>query len=839
MPSFLRNLQLDRLSFWLGFLAACLFWWLVGLLRPGFKRVLAALRVRTQEARQGLTASGEARFRNETLRIVQHLHLASTLFSLDEILVPPRLLLPPTPTDPGIPPVSEDITSETIPYMPSWPELAGAFRSPTLTLPEALQGGCNLVIIGPAGAGKTVALAHYGSLLARHDPRAGELVDYLPVFFHVGDLILSPDNPQEPIETLLQALSHTVSALTQVRLATLLHAALGTGQAVLLLDGLDEATPEHFQQVVIFIGQLLQQFPAVRMITSAPANYLDGLFDLGFRPVALAAWSDQQREGFIQCWSDLWSHNFGINYSGPETTDPLLINAWLKSNLTSVTPLELTLKVWSAYAGDMLGPTPNHGVEAYIRRLTALNPRMRPALEHLATSSLLEQKDVFTRKEAERWIAPHEPAPEQLLPQDEAAPNPEPAPKALPKETPATSRILPALIDCGMLRTYSASHLGFAHPVIHAYLSGCLSVDKLPPEKLKALPEEWQSKSLVIEYLAARSDISPYVTHYLEQDIPPLHYHLLEAARWMRLAPETSPWRGNLMRQIASQLQNDKNSLVFRAAAITALAISGSQGVSVLLHQLFASRHPGLRQLGALGCGLLRDSKIVPELSALLNDHVPAVRQAACLALVIIGDKEALNTVAAALLHGDEELRRAAAEAFANHPEEGYPTLKEGSTVEDILVRRAVVFGLQRVREVWAREILEKIQIEDKQWVVKNAASQALEEMARENSHIPRRQPPLTETPWLIAFAGEHGMGVVPGKPAFDLLLLALKEGNEEQKTAAMEYLALHGNPEAVLPLYHLYYSDQGSLRESAYQALWHFHIAGIPLPPPAQFGLG
>jgi HEAT repeat protein len=487
----------------------------------------------------------------------------------------------------------------------------------------------------------------------------------------------------------------------------------------------------------------------------------------------------------------------------------------------------------------MLGPTPNHGVEAYIRRVTALNPRMRPALEHLATSALLEQKDVFTRKEAETWIAPHEPAPEQAPPQEEPAADPEPAPKAAPKEAPSSSRLLPALIDSGMLRTYSASRLGFAHPVLHAYLSGCLPAEKLPPEKLRALPDEWQSKSLVIEYLAARSDISPYVTQYLDQDVPPLHYHLLETARWMRLAPENSPWRGGVMRQLASQLQNEKNSLVFRAAAITALAISGSQGVGVLLHQLFASRQPGLRQLGAMGCGLLRDSKIVTELSALLNDRVPAVRQAACLALVMIGDKEALNTVAAALLHGDEELRRAAAEAFANHPEEGHPTLKDGSTDEDILVRRASVFGLQRVKEPWAREILEKMQIEDKQWVVKNAASQALEEMARENGHIPRRQPPLTETPWLIAFAGERGMGVVPGKPAFDLLLLALKEGNEEQKTAAMEYLALHGNPAAVLPLYHLYYSDQGSLRESAYQALWHFHIAGIPLPSPAQFGLG
>jgi HEAT repeat protein len=847
---FLRHLQIDRLSFWLGFLAASLFWWLVGLLRPGYKRFLASLRTRSQEARQGVAANAEIRFRNEVLLHVQHQHLASMLFSLDEILVPPRLISPPALTDPGIPPVAEDITFETIPYTPDWPELAAAYGSPTLSLAEALSGGCHLVILGAAGTGKTVALAHFASLLARQDSQAGDLARCLPVFFHIHDLDLTPSTPQDPVETLVQALGRTVSGLAQTRLASILHHALQSGQAVLLIDGLDEVPPEAYQPAVSFIGLLLRQFPAARLVTTAHLGYLDGLLGLDFRPVALAAWTDAQREAFIKRWSDLWSQYFGKNDGGPETTDPLLLNAWLKSSLTSFTPLELTLKAWSAYAGDMLGSTPNHSLEAYIRRMTASNPRMRPALEQLALSSMLERKDSFTRREAETWIAPHEPRaeqsprpaeppPEQPATQEEPAPEPGSAPKPAAKEPPLTSRLLPALIESGVLRTYSSSRLGFAHPVIQAYLSGCHTAENLSPDRLMALPDEWQSKFLVIEYLASRSDISAYVSRQLEIDTAPLHTHLLSASRWMRLAPENSPWRSGLMRQLASQIQNELNSLAFRAAAITALAVSGNQGVGVLFHQLFSSRLPGLRQLAALGCGLLRDAKSVSNLAALMNDSVPAVRKAACLALVLIADREALNTVAAALLHGDEELRRAAAEALANHPEEGHPTLQDGAADEDILVRRAVAYGIQRVNEPWARELLEKMQIEDQQWIVKNAASQALEELARPNPHIPRRQPALTETPWLIAFAGERGMGVVSGKPALDLLLLALKEGSEEQKIAALEYLALHGNPAAVPPLYNLFYSDQGTLRESAYQTLWHFQISDIPLPPPAQFGLG
>ncbi len=37
---FLRNLDLDRTSFWLGFLAGFLFLWLLGRLRPGFSRLV-------------------------------------------------------------------------------------------------------------------------------------------------------------------------------------------------------------------------------------------------------------------------------------------------------------------------------------------------------------------------------------------------------------------------------------------------------------------------------------------------------------------------------------------------------------------------------------------------------------------------------------------------------------------------------------------------------------------------------------------------------------------------------------------------------------------------------
>ena len=124
------------------------------------------------------------------------------------------------------------------------------------------------------------------------------------------------------------------------------------------------------------------------------------------------------------------------------------------------------------------------------------------------------------------------------------------------------------------------------------------------------------------------------------------------------------------------------------------------------------------------------------------------------------------------------------------------------------------------------------MQVEDSQWVVKNGAHQALEELSTALSRRPHSLP-LTELPWLIAFAGEHGIGIAPGKAAQDLLIRALKDGNEEQKLAALEYIAQNTVSSAVLKIYELLYSGQGDLREAAYNALWLLAGAGILLPLP------
>jgi HEAT repeat protein len=258
-----------------------------------------------------------------------------------------------------------------------------------------------------------------------------------------------------------------------------------------------------------------------------------------------------------------------------------------------------------------------------------------------------------------------------------------------------------------------------------------------------------------------------------------------------------------------------------------------------LLRQLLTHRFDNYRLLAIMGCGLARDTKAIKDLIGMLGDPSPKVGQAALYALANIKTKECLDAIASILVSGTEEMRRTAAETLAFLPEEGHPALKEGSTVEDLLVRRAVVSGLQRVNQPWARQRLEKMEIEDGQWVVRSAATQALEEIRNPNPRIPLPLTPLTDTTWLIEFAAKLGVGVTRGRAAMNLVTQALKAENPLHRRYALYTLTRRGDQSSIPQIYQILYGDQGEEREAAYNTIWHLAAGGTELPSPIQFGLG
>src|SRR6185503_10026570 len=272
-------MQLQPFSFIVGFIVGILFTWLLGRARPLLQQIRAGLKQQREAAQVRRTSGLEDNHRRLTLRRAQGMHLAASLFSLDEIIEEPRLIAPPARVEPGVIAIPEDIISQTLPYMPAWPELAAIYRAPTLGITEAVMGGANVVIVGAAGMGKTVTLAHLASMAANLQVRLESTseAEAVPYLYHVADLQLPFDASKDPIYIVTDAASEKAPVFDLRRLPAFIQQSFKNGQALLLIDGFDELDQQGQHNVVGWFKALMQTYPNARIVTTGCAHQLNGL----------------------------------------------------------------------------------------------------------------------------------------------------------------------------------------------------------------------------------------------------------------------------------------------------------------------------------------------------------------------------------------------------------------------------------------------------------------------------------------------------------------------------------------------------------------------------------
>lgn len=827
------------LSFWLGFILASILWLILSALKPVFQQLRETLLSKRDEARAKTRHVNEVEdhYRRLVLKRAQGMHLSASLFSLDEIVIKPLLLAPPPRVEPGNVIPLEDAVSLSIPYLPAWPDLSAVYQTETLTLAQALSGNSDVVLTGQPGSGKTVALSHLASILARKDPLP-ELPGVIPFLVHVADLDLTIRKTDDPLGPLIDSISEQSSLFEHARIPEFTRNVFAESRALLMIDGTDELTPSALGEIIKFIKAVKKSYPRTRIVTTANPEYLDGLVSLNFIPMYLAAWTLEQRLQFLEIWGALWERYITVEtwaQSSLEHVDPLILNRWLISETAALTPLELTLSAWAAYAGDLCGASPIDGIEAHIRRVTP-SATPKEALEMLSLQIHLAVEPIFDPRKARDWVRSFEPPGETIDP-EEKSDKPKKKHAKQEKVVAPSLGLISKLAESGLLSQHKNNRMRFTHPVFGGFLAGKILGNYKPQSILEQPP--WPGKFLALHYFAAHQDATAVVETLLSQPDRPFERNLLIAARWLRDSRRNDPWRGKVFTRLAELLHGEGQPINLRGQALAALIASRDPVVAALFRQGYQGKSSELLQLSALGSGAFMDTKAVDDLLGLLSHPSPNVGRAACLALVKIGVSSAIDGVASALLHGNESLQRAASEALAYHLAEGHSILSEGSEVDDILVRRAVTYGLGRIPQIWAQELLLKMQVEDKEWIVRAAASEVLESKNRPNPHIPRRLPVPSESPWLIEFAGKQGLGISPDKPPTDLLLNALKSGNEEERLAAMPYLRMYPNEGVFASLFQSMYSGDPGLQEMAFLTLSEMSARGIQLPDPVQYGVG
>jgi HEAT repeat protein len=860
-------MNLSSTSYWLGFLSGILFAWIISRLVIYIPKLIRSLRKNVSSLRENFSTSADARLRNDVYRITQKQHLADMLFSLDEIVIVPKVLTPLIQAVKSIELAPTDSVSLTVPYMPDWPEMAAVYKASTMSLIEAMQGGANIILAGHPGSGKTVALAWLATSIARNDPGLGILEGVLPLYVHatdiyrsirhVDEILASQENPEtqksapkgrsgkkteltsgDAVDTLIDAISTYASPLTLPRLSNIIRTALDKQRAILILDRCDELPPNQASVITVYIQSLLVKFAKLRVITAMSYDNLAELPALGFSLLGMAAWGEDEQNAFLLRWSQNWDK--WINPPGKHQSRIIrtqYLNSWLKVENTMLKPLEYVLKVWAAYSGDSLGTDGPSAIEAYIRRMTSDVSKARSGLEGFALHLVNEMSVSANPHDTARIFS------ELGIGVNPAAVNASDDGTVTPplQESGKTTRIkeltgIDSLTSSGILVSYAGSQYGFSHPVFSAYLAGNALTYTGAVNHVQSQPA-WVGKTLSMYYFARNGDVTPFINELIQED-DILHTNHLMIARWLQIAPKNRQWRSIILRTLTSVLHKEKDTPSLAGKFISGLAFSGDAGVSVLFRQLLKSDQPNLKQLAALGCGILAEKKAIEDLVAMLQADSPASIRAGSLSLGAIGDKQSLEILASTLLNGSELARRYSAEALANNPTEGHPALKDGATMEDLLVRRSVAFGLIRVNQPWAIKIVENMQLEDNEWVVRNAALQAFDEYRRKISYAPKPLGDPTEMDWLINYATRIGTSVAPGKPADKLVVKALVNGNQDEVLNALDYLRIKCDADVISEIYSVYSTKTDEIKDIAYYVLWLMIISGIKLPTAVRYNI-
>ena len=864
------NFRFDRISFWLGFLAASLLWWLWMRARPLLPVWRKQIRQQIVLFQQRNLSGLENAARRDALRRAQRRHLAAPLCPLDDLLIEPKLLAPPA--DPNAEaPAASSIASRVVPYLPDWPELVSPFGVPMISAAQALEGDRSIAVIAQPGSGKTVALAHLASQLARREITDGPLANAFPIYVHALDLNPAITEGQEPLKNLIKVLQQQVGVVYQAQVPKLLKAILRDAERriVLILDGLDELPAQALEAYTGYLSALNREHPAIKMITAASSTCADGLLKAGFYPLGLAAWTPRQRIAFTEKWSKLWTEQVEPEAqklsAGYPRIDTVMVNNWLSGETTYTSPLEWTLRLWGAYTGDGSGNNYLSVLDTHIARWLPA-PAMMPAMEELAHHMVTTGAASLSFAEMEKLLSNVRIALPGAVPQEGAetvaapgiplfdstelgegvpAESEQPAPKKGKKQkTQRVSqgeKIIDGLLKCGLLHEHPNSQIRFTSPVFLGYLAGLsASAEEAEQFAQEFLDQNhWSAREMALHFAAACGENTAWINRFIQSPDVPLCRNVLTAARWLREAPVSAAWRSNVMRTLVTLVQNDLLPMSTRARLTGAFSLSGDPSVVKLFKTLLPSKSPAGRRMALLGCGALANPQLIADMLAMLADVEPDVRHTACLAIAATPGEVALNAIVQVLLEGDEDIRQAAAESLALIPGEGHQALQEAISYDDLLTRRAAVFGLTQIHEPWAREALEKTAVADGQWVVRNAAAQALETVPTAYAAIPGPLPEPAESPVLLAFAGKQGIGIVPGEPAAELLFRALSTGSKEEKLLAMQYLRNEPDDGIVRELYQMIYGGREDLQEPAMQALWWMALTGAKIPHPMQFGLG
>ena len=754
------------------------------------------IKARLAVLKQQLTAGVEQRYGNALLVYCDQLLLTNGQARFDAIYVLQKFDAPPAR------PTLNPIDPESLKPVP---------------LAVALRSAQRLTVLGRSGAGRTVLLAWLARVhLSKRAAEDLGTLNRLPILLHLAEADWSKADDNDPLSVLLSAATAHVSELIAPNVGNLLKGRIRNGSALLLLDGLDEVTPAQRARVVRWLAALLAKSPNNQVIVTTGLSGYGALQNLGFSTLKLSDWTYHEVDAYTEKWIAV--------LGGGRQDRKVLTEAVRQMPDLSANPIDFVLAILD-WRSRLRFPVSR--IEAYAHWLErAVRPagfstdllnadQLSAALGQIAWNLYQEQRLELGLDEIERALAAALPPPlaDPQTPKTSALSSANEIPRAIADRS-------------GLFIPFGTDAYAFAHRRLSAYLAAYHAV-----HNNLTLDDRWDQSEWaeVFDFYAALTDPLANVSHALNAPDDFSRSHLWAAARWTGYAAPGASWRSRTMGELARTFLQPDQLTPIRERALDGLVNTRDKGLPFLLKRGLTQNDVTVRIQCLRGLGQLGREGDLPIFNAALKDPHVEVRYTAIRAIAHMarsGVGSAMELLIRLLLELDEDGQRLVSERLADCGEEGHQILREAAGEDEIKVRRAATFGLALTETDWARDLLQKMEREESQWYVRQAALDALNRMAKDASPAVE-QPPIDLSPvvieqqgWLVEWAAQQGIGIGVGRQSANALMRALEQGQPHVRQAALQTLRYVGDLELHDKLRAMLNDPDKSVRDAAYLTL-------------------
>jgi HEAT repeat protein len=762
--------------------------------RAAVGQLAQRLRQRARQLLEQLSANVESRYQAALRAWLDQLNLMRAHAEFDRLYVDQRL-------DPPL----------------ARPTLVPADAAPaptSISLSAALRSTPHLAVLGNVGSGRTTLLVKLARAYLGKQAVAvyGVKDERLPLFVHLAEIDWAAASDDNPLAVLLPAATAHVPRLIASNVNRLLNGRIRSNTAILLLDGFDELSPALRTRCAAWLSALVKQQPDLPIVITAACFGYGPLQDCGFASLQLAAWTKGDIDRLAQRWIEL--------VGGGQQDRQVLAAGLYQLDDLSPSPLDMAIAAGLWRAHTALPPKRLAAYEQWIddalrtgsgKELLELD-KLKNALAHLAWGNYQEQRFGFSFETIEQAIVsvlPAGPVDEQVRRVEQA------------------TDVARDLVDrTGLIVPFSSDGWMFTQPRLAAYLAAWHAV-----QTNASLEAYWEQPAWadVFELRMEMSDPAEFVTRELAAADDIGRRRLWTAARWTGYASPEAAWRSKVLGEVARALLQPDQFPPLRQRALHGLLATHDKGLAYLFKRSLSHLNPQVRQLSLYGLARLQREADLPVFNAALADQTPEVRAEAIRSIGVLahtGSTPATELLIKILIERDEDSRRLAAEMLADCGEEGHQILREGTGEEDIKVRRSAAYGLAATGQAWARDLLQKLERDDKQWYVRSAATDALSLM-QARARKPTEDPvvdlssiAVEQQGWLVEWAAAQGIGIGVGRQANAALLRALDEGQTPVRLAALQTLRHVGDLSHHDKLRVLFYDPEPTVREAAFAAL-------------------